>query len=219
MTLELFAHPFSSYSQKALIALYENAIPFELKMLDPAQPDNYAELKRLWPIAKFPVLNDEDKTIFEATSIIEYLEMRYPGPVKLIPVDPAWAFEVRQLDRVFDNYVMTPMNWIVQDAMRAPDAKDAQRVADARAMLETIYRWLDERMGEREWSVGEDFSMADCAAAPSLFYADWAHPIPSEFGNLRDYRSRLLKRPSVVRAVDEARPYRHFFPLGAPARD
>jgi glutathione S-transferase len=219
MTLKLFAHPFSSYCQKTIIALYENAIPFELKMLDPSQPDNYAELKRLWPIAKFPVLEDNGNAIFEATSIIEYLGIRHAGPVKLIPDDPALAFEVRQMDRVFDNYVMTPMNWIVQEAMRAPDVKDGQRVADARAMLETIYRWLDERMGEREWSVGEGFSMADCAAAPSLFYADWAHPIGTEFGNLRGYRSRLLKRASVVRAVDEARPYRHFFPLGAPNRD
>jgi glutathione S-transferase len=192
---------------------------FEFKMLGPAEPGHFAELKRLWPIAKFPVLDDGGKVVFEATSIIEYLELRHPGPVKLIPADPAWAFEVRQMDRVFDNYVMTPMNWIVADAMRAPDAKDAQRVTEARAMLETIYRWLDERMGEREWAVGADFSMADCAAAPSLFYADWAHPIGTEFGNLRGYRSRLLKRPSVVRAVDEARPYRDFFPLGAPDRD
>jgi len=219
MALKLFAHPFSSYCQKALIALYENAIPFELKMLDPTQPDNYAELKRLWPIAKFPVLEDNGKAIFEATSIIEYLEVRYPGPVILIPADPASAFEVRQMDRVFDNYVMTPMNWIVHDGMRAPEAKDPQRVADARAMLDTIYRWLDERLAGREWSVNKDFSLADCAAAPSLFYADWAHTIADEFRHLRSYRSRLLERASVARAVDEARPYRHFFPLGAPARD
>ena len=219
MTLKLFAHPFSAYCQKALIALYENAIPFELKMLDPAQPDNVAELKRLWPIAKFPVLEDEGKTVFEATSIIEYLELRHPGPVTLIPKDPASAFEVRQMDRVFDNYVMTPMNWIVHDAMRAPEAKDPLRVADGRAMLETIYRWLDERMAGREWSVNKDFSLADCAAAPSLFYADWAHPIAEAFGHLRSYRRRLLERASVARAVDEARPYRRFFPLGAPDRD
>jgi glutathione S-transferase len=123
------------------------------------------------------------------------------------------------MDRVFDNYVMTPMNWIVHDAMRAPDVKDAQRVADARAMLETIYRWLDERMGEREWSVGEDFSMADCAAAPSLFYADWAHPIANGVRQLAGLPKPAAERPSVARAVDEARPYRHFFPLGAPDRD
>jgi glutathione S-transferase len=219
MTLKFFAHPFSSYCQKALIALYENAVAFELKMLDPGQPENLAELKRLWPIAKFPVLEDGGKAIFEATSIIEYLAIRYPGPVTLIPEDPASAFEVRQMDRVFDNYVMTPMNWIVHDAMRAPDAKDPQRVAEARAMLDTIYRWLDGRMAGREWSVNEDFSLADCAAAPSLFYADWAHPIAEEFRHLRSYRRRLLERASVARAVDEARPYRHFFPLGAPDRD
>jgi glutathione S-transferase len=202
-----------------MIALYENTTSFQLKMLGPETPENFDALKRLWPIAKFPVLEDNGTAIFEATSIIEYLAIQYPGPVQLIPHDPKLAFEVRQMDRVFDNYVMTPMEWIVHDARRAPEARDSQTVARGRSLLDTIYRWLDQRMAEREWSAGETFSLSDCAAAPSLVYADWAHPIAEEFRNLRAYRRRLLARPSFARAVDEARPYRQFFPLGAPDRD
>ena len=219
MSLALYAHPFSSYCQKALIALYENITPFELKMLGPEEPQNFEALKRLWPIGKFPVLDDGGAVVFEATSIIEHLALHHPGLVRLIPEDPRIALDVRMMDRVFDNYVMTPMNWIVQDARRPPDARDAQTVAQGRCMLDTTYRWLDQRMLGREWAAGETFSLADCAAAPSIFYADWAHPIADEFRELRAYRCRLLARPSFARAVDEARPYRQLFPLGAPDRD
>jgi len=155
----------------------------------------------------------------EATSIIEYLEANHPGPVRLIPPDPREAVEVRMLDRVFDNYVMTPQGKCVFDALRQPQDRDPSGVADARAMLETAYAWLDARMAEREWAAGESFSLADCAAAPALFYADWTHPIDQGFESLIAYRKRLLARPSFARAVDGGRPYRHFFPLGAPDRD
>jgi glutathione S-transferase len=219
MTLVLYGHPFSSYTQKALIALYDNATPFEFKVVDPATPENFEALKKLWPIAKFPVLEDEGIAIFEATTIIEHLQIHRGGPVRLIPADPKLALDVRMMDRIFDNYVMTPMNWIVQDALRPPEARDAQSVAQGRALLDTTYRWLNQRMAGRVWASGETFSMADCAAAPSLFYADWAHPISDEFSGLRAYRNRLLARPSFARAVDEARPYRQYFPLGAPNRD
>jgi glutathione S-transferase len=219
MTLALYAHPFSSYSQKALIALYENATPFEMKTLGPETPQNFEALKKLWPLGKFPVLDDDGAVVFEATSIIEHLALHHPGPVRLIPEDPRIALDVRMLDRVFDNYVMTPMTWIVHDALRSPDARDAQTVARGRSMLDTTYRWLDQRMSGRDWAAGETFSLSDCAAAPSLFFADWAHPIADEFSDLRAYRNRLKTRPSFARAVDEARPYRQFFPLGAPDRD
>jgi len=219
MIIALYAHPFSSYSQKALIALYENSTPFELKMLGPQTPQNVDALKKLWPIGKFPVLDDNGVVVFEATSIIEHLALRHPGPVRLIPADPRSALDVRMMDRVFDNYVMTPMNWLVQDARRSPDARDAQTVAQGRSFLDSIYHWLDQRMAGREWAAGESFSLADCAAAPALFYADWAHPIGEEFHELRAYRKRLLVRSSFARAVDEARPYRTLFPLGAPDRD
>jgi glutathione S-transferase len=123
------------------------------------------------------------------------------------------------LDRIFDNYVMTPMQKIVTDALRPAGDRDAYGVAEARALLEKAYGWLDARLEGREWATGGRFSLADCAAAPSLFYADWAHPIGADRSRLRAYRGRLLERPSFARAVNEARPYRQYFPLGAPDRD
>jgi len=219
MTLQLFAHPFSSYCQKALIAFYENDIPFTLRPLSPEEPANGEEFARLWPIRKFPVLVEDGRTILEASIIIEYLQVHHAGPVTLIPEDPDAAIEVRMLDRFFDNYVMTPQGKCVFDALRAPEDRDPYGVTEARAMLDTAYAWLDERMAHREWAAGDAFSLADCAAAPSLFYADWTHEIPAKLANLRAYRARLLARPSFARAVDGGRPYRHFFPLGAPDRD
>lgn len=215
MTLVLYAHPFSSYCQKALIALYENGTPFEYRTL----PEAEAEFAALWPIRKFPVLVDGGQTVAEATILIEHLALHHPGPVRLLPEDPRAALPVRFMDRFFDNYVMTPMQRIVAEALRPADAPDPYGVAQARTTLDTSYRWLEGTLAGREWAAGGEFSLADCAAAPSLFYADWAHPIPEDLPTLRAYRQRLLARPSVARAVDEARPYRHFFPLGAPDRD
>lgn len=214
--MQLYAHPFSSYCQKALIALYENATPFEYRNLEDAAAN--AELASLWPLKRFPVLVDRGRTILEATTIIEHLQRHHPGPVRLVP-DGDGGVEVRMLDRVFDNYVMTPMQKIVLDPLRPEPARDAHGVAEARALLDRIYAWLDERLAARTWAAGEGFTMADCAAAPALFFADWAHAIPTARANLRAYRARLLARPSVARAVDEARPYRRYFPLGAPDRD
>jgi len=219
MTLQLFAHPFSSYCQKALIALYENDIAFDFRMLSPDEPANGEAFARLWPIKRFPILVDGDRTILEATSIIEHLQARYPGPARLIPDDRDLAVEVRMLDRVFDNYVMTPQGKCVFNSIRAEADRDPYGVREAHDMLDTIYAWLDRRMAGREWAVGEAFSLADCAAAPSLFYADWTYAIPQALKNLHAYRARLLARPSFARAVDGGRPYRHFFPLGAPDRD
>ena len=219
MTLQLFAHPFSSYCQKALIAFYENDVPFTFRMLASDEAANGEEFARLWPIKRFPILVDDGRTILEATSIIEHLAVRHPGPVRLIPEDPDAAIEVRMMDRVFDNYVMTPQGSIVFNALRQPQDRDPCGDAQARSMLETSYAWLDERMADREWAVGETFTLADCAAAPSLFYADWTHAIDPRFGHLLAYRRRLLARPSFARAVDEGRPYRSYFPLGAPDRD
>ena len=217
MTLKLYAHPFSSYCQKVLIALYENEIPFEFRILGD-EPAN-AELASLWPIKRFPLLVDGGQTVVEASIIIEHLGLFHPGPVKLVPEDARAALDVRMMDRFFDNYVMTPMQKIVFDRIRAETDRDPHGVADARRMLETSYAWLDYAMAEHEWAAGQAFSMADCAAAPSLLYADWAHPISIEHANVHAYRKRLLARPSFARAVDEARPYRSFFPLGAPERD
>jgi glutathione S-transferase len=213
----LYAHPFSSYCQKVLVALYENATPFEYRMLE--EPGAMDELVALWPMKRFPVLVDAARTVFEATSIIEYLGLRHPGPVRLIPDDAKAALEVRMLDRFFDNYVSTPQQKIVFDRIRPEAVRDPHGVAEARAMLDTSYAWLDRRMSGRQWVVGDDFSLADCAAAPFLFYADWSHHIDASFANVIAYRQRLLARPSFARAVDEARPFRSYFPLGAPDRD
>jgi len=217
MTLELFAHPFSSYCQKALIAFYENDVPFTYRMLEDAGVGE--EFASLWPMKRFPILREDGRVVLEASIVIEYLQAHHPGPVRLIPEDPDLALEARMMDRVFDNYVMTPQGKFVFDALRPADARDPHGVEEARRMLDTSYAWLDERMAGRTWAVGETFTLADCAAAPSLFYADWTHRIPERYANLLAYRARLLQRPSFARAVDEARRFRHYFPLGAPDRD
>jgi glutathione S-transferase len=214
--MQLYAHPFSSYSQKVLIALYENATPFDYRSLEESSAN--AELASLWPLKRFPVLVDQGRTILEATTIIEYLQSHHPGSTRLIPHGDA-GIEVRMLDRVFDNYVMTPMQKIVLDQLRPEPDRDAYGVTEARGVLDSIYGWLDERVADRTWVAGDTFTLADCAAAPSLFYADWVHPIPPTCTNLRACRARLLAHPAVARAVDEARPYRRYFPLGAPDRD
>ena len=217
MTPEFFAHPFSSYCQKALIAFYENDVPFTYRMLeDPGVGEAFAAL---WPMKRFPILREGERVVLEASVIIEYLQVRHPGPVKLIPEDPDLALEARMLDRVFDNYVMTPQGKFVYDSLRPADQRDALGVDEARTMLDTSYTWLDERMQGRTWAVGETFTLADCAAAPALFYADWTYPIPEACTALKAYRRRLLERASFARAVNEARPFRHYFPLGAPDRD
>ncbi len=217
--MKLYAHPFSSYCQKVLIALYENGTPFELRLLAMGDEQAAAELAQLWPLRRMPILVDGGRTVMEASIIIEHLDLFHSGALRMVPDDPRAALDVRLMDRFFDNYVMTPMQRIVFDAIRPVDQRDALGVADARALLDTAYRWLDGVMADREWAAPGGFGLADCAAAPSLFYADWVHPIGDDAPNVRAYRRRLLARPSFARAVDEGRPYRQFFPLGAPDRD
>jgi glutathione S-transferase len=219
MTLKLYAHPFSSYCQKVLIALYENGTPFEWRTLSNDDAQVMTEFAALWPLKRMPVLVDGEHAVMEASIIIEYLGQHYPGPISLLPADPRAALQVRLMDRFFDNYLSTPQQKIVFDALRPETERDARGVADARAMLDTSYAWLDRTLAGREWAAGDRFSLADCAAAPFLFYADWTHRIDPSFANVIAYRQRLLARPSFARAVDEARPYRPFFPLGAPDRD
>jgi glutathione S-transferase len=219
MPLILFTHPFASYCQKVLIALYENETPFTQRILEQSDPSTFAEFEALWPLKKFPLLLDGDKAIVEATIIIEYLDMYHPGPARMIPADPKSALEVRFIDRFFDNYVHTPMQAVVADALRETNARDPKGVADAKAGLDVAYSWLERHLTDREWAAGGRFSLADCAAAPALFYADWVHQISGDFPNVRAYRNRLNARPSFARAIDEARPYRSLFPLGAPDRD
>jgi glutathione S-transferase len=219
MSLQLYFHRFSSYSQKALIAFHEYDLAYEPRHLDGPDCAASQELARLWPMRRFPVLVDGARMVFEATSVIEHLTPRAPPEARLIPADADAAVEVRMLDRFFDNYVATPQQKVVFDALRPEGTRDPHGAADARRMLETSYAWLEARMAGREWAAGERFSLADCAAAPHLFYADWTHPIGPAFPLVTAYRQRLLARPSFARCVDDARPYRAYFPLGAPDRD
>ncbi len=217
MALTLYAHPFSSYCQKVLIALYENDVPFTYRHLE--EPGASEERAALWPLGRFPVLVDRGRAVAESSIIIEHLHLHHRGPVCLLPDDPDAALEVRFLDRFFDNYVMTAMQKPVLEALRAESGRRDEAMDEARDALDTAYAWLEHRLTGRTWAGGEAFSMADCAAAPSLFYADWVHQISHAFPRLRAYRSQLLARPSFARAVEEGRPYRSYFPLGAPNRD
>ena len=217
--IQLFGHPFSSYTWKALIAFWEKDIAFDFRALGPDHPENGEEFAHLWPIGKFPLLLDGGRQVMEATSIIDYLEVAFPQATRLIPEDPLSAQHVRMLDRIFDNYVMEPTQRVVANAMLPERRQDPENVAAAEAALDRIYDWLDAHLAKREWAAFDDFSLADCAAAPSLFYADWVLPIGDTRPHLSAYRGRLLARPTIARAVEGARPYRHLFPLGAPDRD
>jgi glutathione S-transferase len=217
MPLKLYAHPFSSYCQKVLIALYENDTAFEYRSLEDKAAN--AELAAIWPLKRFPVLVDGETPVFETTVIIEYLDVHYPGAKRMVPADADKALHTRMMDRFFDNYISTPQGNIVFNAIRPEADRDPYGVKQQQQMLDTAYQWLDGVMAKREWAAGGDFSLADCAAAPALFYADWTYPIGAQFANVHAYRRRLLARPSFARAVDEARPFRGYFPLGAPDRD
>ncbi len=212
----LYAHPFSSYCWKVLIALWENNTAFEYRRIDdPVHGEAWA---RKWPMKKMPLLVDGETIVPEATIIIEHFHIHYPGPVPMIPGEVSAALNVRLLDRLADNYLTTPMQRIVADRIRNEADRDPVGVGQARDMLDAAYAWWDEHMAARDWAA-EDFGLADCASGPALFYADWVHPIPERHAALRSYRARLLSRPSVARAVDEARPFRGLFPLGDPGRD
>jgi glutathione S-transferase len=215
MSLELFGHPFSSYTWKALIALYESDTPFTFRNIAGNEfPENEAAFLEHWPVGKFPLLVDDGVPVMESSIIVEHV-----APA-LVPDDRDLALEVRTLDRIFDNHVMTPVQAIVAEHLPfITQTPDEARIARARASLDKVYPWLDARLAGRRWAAGENFTLADCAGAPSLFYADWVHPIPEGLTSLKGYRARALARPAVARVVDEARPYRHLFPLGAPDRD
>ncbi len=217
MTLELFAHPFSSYCQKVLIALWADGTPFTYRMLDEEHPENIAELKGYWPFGKCPVLVEDGRPVVDSTLIFENLAAQDPGGYDWIPAGDDGR-RVRFLDRFFDTYVMGNMMKAGNDVLRPKDARDAFGVEKARAELPLAYDWLEREIGDR-WAVGDSFTLADCAAAPSLFYADWLVEIGPARPRLAAYRARLLAHPAVARAVDEGRPYRDYFPMGAPDRD
>ncbi len=214
MTLILHAHPLASYCWKVLIALYENDTPFEFRLVDFGDEKSAADFRALWRLAKMPVLVDDGKPVFESSVIIEHLAIHHPGPVALLAAGQAAALEARMLDRIFDNYVMGPMQAIVADRIRPADSRDPYGVAAARQLLETSYGWLEARLAGREWAVGAEFGLADCAAAPSLHYADKVQPLAGRFPLVARYLERLEARPSFARVLEEARPYSHLFPAG-----
>jgi glutathione S-transferase len=219
MPLVLYGHLFSSYTQKVLVCLYENGTPFEFRGLGPDTPQHAAEWLQRWPLRKFPLLVDGDRNVAETSIIIEYLQLKHPGPVRLIPQDPMAALEVRFLDRFFDLHVMNAAQHAVDGALTGDPVKRQEGVALSVQKLELAYSWLEGYLKGKAWAVGAEFTLADCAAAPFLFYADWTHRISDAYPTLRAYRTRLLARPSFARAVDDARQFRSFFPLGAPDRD
>ncbi len=219
MALTFYAHPFSAFCQKVLVALHETGAPFVFRQIDLFSEADAAALRALWPFRKFPMLVDDSLVLPESSVIIEHLDRHYPGASRLIPDDPDLAREVRLLDRVMDNYLLLPMQKVAFDALREERQRDPAGVAEARATMRTAYTWLEQRLAGRHWAAGAAFSLADCGAAPGLFFADWTEPMPEACPLLRDYRARLLARPSVKRVVDAARPYRHLFPLRDPGRD
>jgi glutathione S-transferase len=212
MTLTLYYHPFSSYCQKAVTALYEKGLAWDGRLLD-GSPPVAGEFASLWPIGKMPLLVHEGRTVFEATAIIEYLEARFPETTRLIPSDPLEAAEVRMWDRFFDNYIAYPQWRLFGPTIGREAADDGTKW---RAMADAAFAVLDVRMAGREWVAGDAFSLADCAAAPHLLYIDWCYPIPEHFVHLWAYRQRLITRPSYARALDEARPYRAGVPMNIP---
>ncbi|SFK58703.1 glutathione S-transferase family protein [Caulobacter sp. UNC279MFTsu5.1] len=214
MSLTLHMHPLASYCWKVLIALYENDTPFEARLVDLSDPQVVAAFKALWPTAKMPLLRDEaqGRTVPETSIIIEYLQAAYPGPVRFIPDDPEAALRVRLLDRLFDNYVQESMQKIVGDRIRPAGAKDPHGVAHARGQLVMAYDLLEAELAGRTWAAGEAFSLADCAAAPALFYANKVAPLGESHPTVSAYLDRLLARPSFARVLQEAEPYFAMFP-------
>ena len=214
MTLKLYYHPLASFCQKVLIALYENDTPFEPHIVDLADARSAADFKKMWPIGKMPVLRDDakDRTVPESSIIIEYLAQHYPGRTQLLPPDAELARQTRLRDRFYDFYVHEPMQKIVLDKLRPKGKNDPYGVEQVRSLLATAYGMIDQEMAARTWAMGEDFSMADCAAAPALFYANEVMPFADTHKTVARYFDRLMKRPSFARAVKEAQPYFALFP-------
>ncbi|HEY1708727.1 MAG TPA: glutathione S-transferase family protein [Rhizomicrobium sp.] len=212
MTLKLYYHPLSSFCWKALIALYETGTPFEPVFVDLGDAKSRADFLAVWPIGKFPVLQDEarDHLVPESSIIIEYLAQHYPGSSKLLPHDQDAARQVRMRDRFFDLHIHTPTQKIVGDRIRPADRKDPQGVDDARALIRTALSIVEEGVGSG-WAMGDNYTMADISASPALFYADKLKAL-EDFPKTQGYLERLKTRPSFARTLKEAEPYFQFFP-------
>jgi glutathione S-transferase len=214
MSLTLYMHPLSSYCHKAMIALYENATPFTAVSVNLGDPDERAMLLKLWGVGKFPVLQDDARgeVVPESSIIIDYLDRHYPGPTRLIPEDGDAARAVRFADRFYDLHIHNHMQKVVGNRLRPADAKDPHGVEDAKTRMRAAYDIAERDMASRRWAAGDDFSMADCAAAPALFYAAKVLPYADSHPHLAAYLERLKARPSYARVLKEAEPYFHMFP-------
>jgi glutathione S-transferase len=214
MSLALYFHPLSSFCQKALIALYENDILFTPRVVNLFDEDSAAAFRKIWPIGRFPVLRDEarDRTVPESSIIIEYLAQHYPGRTALIPADAEAARRMRLSDRFFDLYVNTPVGKVVTDRLRPPGRNDPHGVEEAKALLRTALGMIEQDMAGKTWAMGEDFTMADCAAAPALFFADKIMPFGETHERAAGYLARLMARPAYARALKEAEPYLKLMP-------
>ena len=214
MSLKLYYHPLSSYCQKVLIALYENDTPFEPHIVDLGNETSRAAFEKIWPVGRFPVLRDDvrDRTVPESSIIIEYLAQHYPGRTQLVPAEADLARQTRMRDRFYDLYVNVPVQKIVTDRLRPAGAHDSYGVEQAKTLLQTACGMIEQEMGTKRWAMGAAFSMADCAAAPELFYANLVMPFGDTHKNAAGYLGRLMERPSFARAVKEARPYLTLFP-------
>ncbi len=214
MSLTLYLHPLSSYCHKVLIALYENDTPFTPVSVNLGDPAERAALLKLWPIGKFPVLHDaaRDRIVPESSVIIDYLDQHFPGRTRFVPEQGDAARDTRFWDRFYDLHIHNHMQKIVGDRLRPPDAKDPHGVADARARIGIAYGVIDAEMADRTWATGETFSLADCAAAPALFYANKVSPFTDSHEHLAAYVARLQARPSYARVLKEAEPYFAMFP-------
>jgi glutathione S-transferase len=215
MSLTLHFHPLASFCHKALIVLYENDIAFERVIIDFGDPVSVAAFRRIWPPAKMPVLEDRrrNRTVAESTIVIEYLDTHYPGAARFIPSDADAAWETRMWDRFFDHYVEVPVQKIVGDRLRPAGRNDPYGVEQAKGQLVEAYAFVEARMRGREWCMGESFTLADCSAAPALFYADIIVPITQKYAAASAYLDRLMTRPSYSRVLAEAEPYFKQFPL------
>ena len=214
MSLTLYFHPLSSFCQKALVALYENDIPFTPNIVNLFDEASATAFKKIWPIGRFPVLRDEarDRTVPESSIIIEYLAQHYPGPSPLIPMDPDIARQMRLRDRFFDLYVNVPVGKLVTDRLRPPGRSDPHGVEEAKALLRISLGMIEQDMARKTWAMGDAFTMADCAAAPALFYADKVMPFGETHRHAAAYLARLMARPSYARALEEAKPYLKLMP-------
>jgi glutathione S-transferase len=215
LTLKLYSHPLASFCHKALIALYENDVPFEPVIVDLSDETSSAAFRAVWRMAKMPVLRDDRRqhTVAEATIIIAYLDATYPGPTRFLPTDPDQAWQTRMWDRFYDHYVQEPMQKIVTDRLRPEGQNDGYGVERAKGQLREAYALIEQQMEAKTWMMGDAFTLADCAAAPALFYANTVVPFGEAEGRLTAYLGRLMARPSFARVLQEAQPYFNLFPM------